>query len=368
MPRFFSAGNLYKRLSPLLRPLSGPYARIMRQRRAFWSGGAAFRPSRPCVSVGNIAWGGSGKTPLVDWMLSWAEGLLPRPLRVVVLTRGYGASPGPSPLPVTPQTPVAQAGDEPLLLARAHPAARILSFPRRAQAARFAEARLDPDLFLLDDGMQHLAVARQADLVLLRPEDVADQWNRVIPAGSWREDASALAAASAFLMKISPGDLEDIRPLITARLAAFNVPFFSFSLRISGLRPLCPDSSAPLPPEALRGKPYLLISGVAGPEQVEATARSLTGLAPARHLAFADHHPYTARDVQGILRAADGQAADLPILCTAKDGVKLLPFRPLFHSHPLLTLEAEVVFGPALFTAGSFPLWWEDWWQRHGRP
>jgi tetraacyldisaccharide 4'-kinase len=341
----------------------------MQRRRDFWTNGrAAFLPSRPCVSVGNIAWGGSGKTPLVDWLLTWAENRRPRPLRVAVLARGYGASPGGSPLAVTPRTPVAQAGDEPLLLARAHPTAHILSFPRRAEAARFAEAHLSPDLFLLDDGMQHLALARHADLVLLRPEDVAGQWNRVIPAGSWREGASALRAAAAFFMKISPRDLEDLRPHITDRLAAFGVPFFSFTLKGTGLRPLGPDMPPPLPPDALRGKPYLLISGVGGPDQVEATARSLMGLAPARHLAFADHHPYTLRDVRFILREADGQGADLPLLCTAKDGVKLLSFLPFFRTHPLLALEAEIAFGPVLFTPASFPQWWEEWWREHERP
>jgi tetraacyldisaccharide 4'-kinase len=315
--------------------------------------------------VGNIAWGGSGKTPLVGWLLTWAERRRPRPLRVVVLTRGYGASPGPSPLLVTSQTPAALAGDEPLLLARAHPEAHILSFPRRAEAARFAEARLNPDLFLLDDGMQHTAVARQADLVLLRPEDVADQWDRVIPAGSWREGASALKAASAFLMKISPEELEDLRPRIAGRLEAFGAPFFSFTLKASGLRLLGPEEACPPLPEDLRGKPYLLISGVGAPDQVEATARSLMGLAPARHLAFADHHPYTARDVRAILR--EDPTGNLPLLCTAKDGVKLLPFRPLFRGRSLLVLEAEVVFGPSLFTSLSFPQWWEDWWLRNGR-
>jgi tetraacyldisaccharide 4'-kinase len=318
--------------------------------------------------VGNIAWGGSGKTPLVDWLLSWAEKRRPRPLRVVVLARGYGASPGPAPLLVTPQTPAALAGDEPLLLAGSHPTARILSFPRRAESARFAEARLSPDLFLLDDGMQHLPVARQADLVLLRPEDLGEEWNRVIPAGSWREDASALGVAAAFLMKISPERLEALRPLISARLAAFGAPFFSFSLTGTGLSRLAQDAAAPPSPEALPGKPYLLISGVGAPDQLEATARSLMGLAPARHLLFADHHPYTERDVLGILREADKQGADLPLLCTAKDGVKLLSFQALFGKRPIFVLQARVDFGPALFSDVSFPQWWEDWWKRHGRP
>jgi tetraacyldisaccharide 4'-kinase len=263
---------------------------------------------------------------------------------------------------------VALAGDEPLLLALAHPEARILSFPRRAEAARFAQASLEPDLFILDDGMQHTAVARQADLVLLRPEDVAGQWDRVIPSGSWREGASALGLASAFLMKISPGDLEALRPQIASRLAAFGAPFFSFSLRGTALRPLGAARKAPFFPENLRGKPYFLISGVGNPDQLEATARSLMGLAPARHLAFGDHHPYTEGDVLAILREADRQAADLPLVCTAKDGVKLRSFQAFFGGHPLLVLEAEVAFGPFLFSAVSFPRWWEDWWRRHGRP
>ncbi|MDR1359534.1 MAG: tetraacyldisaccharide 4'-kinase, partial [Deltaproteobacteria bacterium] len=69
LPRFALAAALYRRLGPLLRPLSGPYARLMRARRGFWAE-RAFLASCPCVSVGNIAWGGSGKTPLVDWLLT----------------------------------------------------------------------------------------------------------------------------------------------------------------------------------------------------------------------------------------------------------------------------------------------------------
>jgi tetraacyldisaccharide 4'-kinase len=211
--------------------------------------------------------------------------------------------------------------------------------------------------------MQHLAVARQADLVLLRPEDVAEEWNRVIPAGSWREGKSALAAATAFLMKISPEDLKILRPRILSRLSAFGRPFFPFTLAGMGLRQLDGDPPALLSPEPFRGRPYLLVSGVGSPAQVETTARDLMGVFPARHLAYADHHPYRPCDARTILRQADGLDSDIPILCTAKDGVKLLAYRNIFRPHPLLALETEVVFGPALFTSAAFPLWWEDWWR-----
>ena len=66
-----------KRLRPLLTPVSLLYRRILAARRAKWEneGSPAFRPVCQCVSVGNIAWGGTGKTPVVDWLLGWSEAL-----------------------------------------------------------------------------------------------------------------------------------------------------------------------------------------------------------------------------------------------------------------------------------------------------
>ena len=370
-----NAKDLYHHLSPLLRPFSRPYALLMQRRRERYAKGkpAQFLPACPTVSVGNIAWGGSGKTPFVGWLLDWAK---EAGLRAVVLSRGYGASPGDVPLLVTPDTPAAKAGDEPLLLARTYPEAPVVVFPRRAESARFAEAHLAPALVILDDGMQHLAVGRDCDLVLLRPEDVAEEWDRVIPGGSWREGASALASATAFAMKIAPDDLARLTPLITKRLSAFSAPLFSFMLKPTGLRPLrwgCPQSdgaSGAMPGASgqcddLYGQPYMLISGVGEPAQVEATAATLMGLAPAAHKIFADHHLFTEEDARAIRQAANAHAPFLPILCTAKDAVKLEPLAALFQEHPVLVLEIGLAFGPALFTTKTFAEWWANWWQEN---
>jgi len=167
---------LQKSLYPLLRPLGAAYRVLMRARRRRYENGAACRTDVPCVSVGNIGWGGSGKTPVVQWLLQWAAG---HGLHAVVLTRGYKASPPGLPYVVTPQSPAAHAGDEPLMLARSCPQGTVVVDPVRSRSARWAQERLDPDFFVLDDGFQHVQVARDTDLVLLKKDDLHAEWGIV---------------------------------------------------------------------------------------------------------------------------------------------------------------------------------------------
>lgn len=360
--------DIYSRLSPYLRPFGLPYSCLMRLRRALYQQGVfnSHTPTCPVISIGNIAWGGSGKTPLTGCLLQWAED---KGLKAVVLTRGYKGSPGKRPLLVRRDTPVEQSGDEALQLARAFPKASVVVFPKRAQAARFAENCLAPDFIVLDDGMQHLALQRNLDIVLLRPEDLLGEWNRAIPSGAWREGASALAAASAFCVKVSPADFEALLPAAQERLAAFGRPLFSFVLQPLGLRPVFPRQGKNHPllsPEEYKDKPYLLISGVGDSGQVEKTACELMGRPPVSHFAFDDHYPYTETDVQGVLKLSP---APLPMVCTAKDAVKLKAFESAWGNVPLWTLETRVAFGPCRDYgaegegAVSFLDWWESRWR-----
>lgn len=183
-------------LYPLLYPFSKIYSFAMSYRRKQYEAGAKeqFSPKAPCVSVGNISWG-SGKTPVVSWLLEWAEHNHYSP---VVLTRGYKAAPPRTPYLVTPESTAKQAGDEPVMLATAHRKAHIVVDPIRKRSGAWAEKKFRPELMVLDDGFQHLAVNRDLNLVLLKPEDLTKEWDRVIPAGSWREDQSALSRAHAF--------------------------------------------------------------------------------------------------------------------------------------------------------------------------
>ena len=324
---------------------------------------SAYSPSCPCISVGNIAWGGTGKTPLTGWLLDWAE---KQGIKAVVLSRGYGANPGTRPLLVSADTPVERSGDEPLLLARAFPKASVVVFPRRSEAARFAENHLSPDLLILDDGMQHLQVRRDADLVLLCPEDFTREWNRVIPSGPWREGPSALSSASAFAIKADAEKFASVSSAAQERLASYGKPLFSFSLIPLGLRPLSPEQGQEmLSPDIYRKNPYILLSGVGNPLGVEETARTLLGREPVQHFDFDDHHRYSAVEIQALLKIA---GVPLPLVCTAKDAVKLEHLGDIWGLTPVWVMETRVEFGPWLdfsedgHASGGFSGWWEKWW------
>jgi tetraacyldisaccharide 4'-kinase len=352
---------------------------LMRARRALYARGvfASYAPSCPCVSVGNIAFGGSGKTPLVSFLLELTAAL---GKKAVVLSRGYGGRGGSRPLLVGPDTPPALCGDEPLMLARAHPEATVIADPRRVEAARLAERRFAPDMLILDDGMQHLSLRRDADIVLLRPADLAEDRGRVIPSGPWREGPSALKAAAVFAVKEDTGAAGSLPAASAAYLATLGRPVFPFHLEPSGLRSLFPGKAgAPLPaygdsggcrpgpagawaPRPLlergdyAGRPYMLWSGVGNPEGVERTAAALIGREPERRCDFSDHHAFSRADVETALRFGN----NLPVVCTPKDAVKLEAFAGLFENVALWVLETRPCFSAPLFADFSFA----DWWQR----
>ncbi len=349
--------ELQRRLYPLLAPLGRVYAWGMAERRKAHALGRrpATMPPAPCVSVGNIALGGSGKTPLVGWIVEWA---VARELRPCVLTRGYGGKPPRLPLPVTQDADWQETGDEPLLLARRFPQAHVLVDPRRARAVEFARIHLAPRIFIMDDGMQHLRLHRHLDLILLRLRDFTTDWGRVLPAGPWREGLSALRAGAAFLVKAEPESFLDHAGSIEKRLASFGRPVFSFSLRPQGLYRVTDGAALAAPPDG----DYVFVSGLGDNPQAAATAQRFMGRAPAQVLAFRDHHVYGQNDVERIRRAKEEHDARV-VICTEKDAVKLAAFAlPWLHA-----LRVEVAFGPALFADMPFDLWWEERWRQQSQ-
>lgn len=325
--------ELQRRLRPALLPFGALYSLALRLRRAAYESGrpGSWRPNCPVVSVGNIGWGGSGKTPLCGHILDWAEA---REEHALVLTRGYGAKPGRLPLLVTPGADPAECGDEPLLLARSHPLARVVVDPVRRRSGPWAYERFDPDFVLLDDGFQHLPVARDLDLVSLTPNDIAAGWNRVCPAGTWREGASALARASAFLVKTPADRADELLHAGMRRLARFDRPVFTFHLRPDGLTRL--DGTPAAPGD---GRDYALATGIADPAQAAQTAAMLLGRPPRALIPFADHHAFAAQDVARIRDAAAGAR----VVVTAKDAVKLAGAP---GAEDFLVLRVSVAFGP----------------------
>jgi tetraacyldisaccharide 4'-kinase len=250
------------------------------------------------------------------------------------------------------------------MLARAHPEAAVIVCPRRVEAARLAERLFAPDVLILDDGMQHLALRRNADIVLLRPADLADDRGKVVPSGPWREGASALRAATLFAVKEDTGAAGSLPAESLAYLASLGRPVFPFYLAPTGLRAMFQGnaetsdtgvSSRPLARMEYEGTPYLLLSGVGNPDGVERTAAALIGRGPERRCDFDDHRAFSPADVGAVRKAA----GNLPVVCTLKDAVKLEAFAGLFADTPLWVLETRPCFSAPLFADFSLADWWE---------
>lgn len=282
-----------RRLRPLLWPAARCYSGIQKARRYAYRRGL-LRPvecGRPVVSVGSLLAGGSGKTPFV---LHLAARLATATYRVAILSGGFGGrarKPGRVERGSDPQS----CGDEPLLLARATPAAVWIGRNRADLARRLAN---DYDLFLLDDGYQHLRLSRAFNICLVPNQPVGD----ILPAGLWRERPSALVDAD-FVACVEdvPGWLCDFYagPVGTVE--------FGPGEWHSGSEPATPPARV------------LAFCGIARPERFLAT---LAGFELRDTALFRDHHRYTAGDLDTLWARASRTGAEA-LVTTAKDAVRI---------------------------------------------
>lgn len=345
--------QIQKVLSPILAPISKGYGAVMSRRAEKYSSGEyeRFRPECPCISVGNIGSGGSGKTPLADWLLKWAEqeGLL-----TVLLTRGYGAKPAQLPYLVNRLSPVTEAGDEPLMLANGNPQAKIVVDPVRKRSGAWATQEFNPGLMLLDDGFQHMAVERDLDFVLLTPDDFSIGWDKVIPRGTWRESVQALQRADVFFVKSSPDAFRRMYWLIQEKLAKFGKPVFQFELKAKGLKLLGGGERFDFGSEK-----YLLFAGIGKPEILREDAGKYMGRSPEEFIIFKDHHAYTAQDVESIRKKAAAAGAKR-IVCTPKDAVKLTKL----GCEGFYVIDLEVEFRESIFFDDTEDAPFDKWWNK----
>jgi len=184
------------------RPLSPLYSCLMANRSTFYRKGyfTQHRLEVPVISVGNLVMGGTGKTPLVQYI---ADLLVCHNRKPAVLSRGYK---GTSQLPVNIVSNgkeilmnAVEAGDEPRLLADTLPGVAVLTGKKRFLTGRYAIDNLVIDTVILDDGFQHLAVQRDLDLVLFSVHKLLGN-GRVLPGGELREPISSLHRADAFII------------------------------------------------------------------------------------------------------------------------------------------------------------------------
>ncbi len=285
--------------------------------RQAWFSRRAKRLPRPVISVGNLHWGGGGKTPMVAAI---AAHLRDAGRRVSILTRGYGSkgegvrilSRGEGPL-LGPKL----AGDEPVLLAGQLPGVSVIVCPDRFLAGQHALERLEPapEIFLLDDGFSHLALHRDLDLLVFPASDPFGG-GKLAPSGRLREPLRSAGRADAVLLTGAPDHTSNLGGQLatTLRPYGFEGPGFA-SQTLSGEPQLATQG------EIRPGCRVLVVAGIARPATFFETVSRLD-FEIAERLEFSDHHAYPKASLEKIRDAYRRHSADL-VLTTGKDRVKL---------------------------------------------
>jgi tetraacyldisaccharide 4'-kinase len=279
----------------------------------------------PVVSVGNMTLGGTGKTPMVEWLARWYRA---RGVRVVLVSRGYGAEQG-------------AANDEALELEQRLPDVPHVQNPDRVGAARMAIEEFESELVILDDGFQHRRLARDLDLVLI---DALEPFGfeHVFPRGTLREPLSGLARAQVIALSRSDAVSAEDRSAIEKRVRRY-APAATWIEVAHPPRGLANAAGQHAPVDTIAGRRVAAFCGIGNPSGFRHTLASV-GADVAALREFPDHHAYTREDVESLSHWAASLAVEA-VICTAKDLVKLRVERlggvPLWA----LAIELEVVRG-----------------------
>ena len=267
----------------------------------------------PVISVGNLSTGGTGKTPFA---IALAKLLLAEGLHVDVLSRGYGRRSSAA-ARVDSDGTAEEFGDEPLLIAR-EAGVPVFVGHRRYEAGLLAERESAfRGVHLLDDGFQHRQLARDADIVLVNSEDLAD---RLLPAGNLREPLPALRRATVFA-----APLDDEAAVARLRGMGLTQPVWRFRREMA-----VPEVDGPV----------VSFCGIARPEQFFAGLEA-AGVAIATRHAFRDHHRFADGDLR-MLNGLAKKARAVALVTTAKDRVRLGALEAGLEV-PLLTAGLRVV-------------------------
>ncbi len=296
-----------------LLPLSGLFCLLAVIRRLIYRTGLikSQRVSVPLIVIGNISVGGTGKTPMVAWMVDYlrAQGFKP-----AIISRGYGGKAKKWPQQVRPDSDPAMVGDETVLLAR-RCGCPVAAAPQRISAARALLEHTDCNIIISDDGMQHYDMHRDLEIAVV--DGVRRFGNSYcLPAGPLREPISRLNSVDMVVVNGLASRSEFSMTLKGERISRIDKPCIAQPLK------------------ALAGCQVHAVAGIGNPKRFFDQLRA-SGLEVIEH-PMPDHHPYVADDICFT--------DDLPVLMTEKDAVKCQRFVDERHWVLPVTAELDEVF------------------------
>jgi tetraacyldisaccharide 4'-kinase len=292
-------------LRGVLRAAECFYAAAVRWRNRRYDSGATavHRVGVPVVSAGNLTLGGTGKTPLVEWLAAWFHA---RGVRVAVVSRGYGANSG-------------EENDEARELRALLPDVPHVQNPDRVAAAGEAIREFQAELIVLDDGFQHRRIGRDLDIVLL---DALEPFGfgHVFPRGMLREPVEGLRRADVVVLSradlLGPSERTEVW-----RIVKSHAPAALRAETVHAPRELIAADGRRSPLETIRGQSVAAFCGIGNPAGFRHTLETC-GCRIAGFREFPDHHRYTLKDVDLLVEWSQGLAAST-MVCTCKDLVKL---------------------------------------------
>ena len=303
-------------LACLLWPLSLLMGLLVRLRRGLYAARIfpSGHPGVPVIVVGNVVAGGAGKTPVV---MAVVRHLQARGWRPGVVSRGYGRS-STDCRAVLPDSPPSAAGDEPLLIARQCKVPVFVASQRLEAAQALRQSHPDIDIIVCDDGLQHLALARNIEVCVFNTDGVGNGW--LLPAGPLREPW--------------PRPVDLVVHAGTAPKGG-RAPCFAMQRSLAPTAVRADGSQVPL--HQLQAQPLLALAGIARPRDFFALLQQ-SGLEPQRTLALPDHYDYDSWQ----------RPSDKPytLICTEKDAAKL------WRLHPdALAVPLRLEIAPGFFEA-----------------
>ncbi len=319
----------------ILAPLTWPLAALLRLRHALYDAGLlrSTRPAVPTIAIGNLALGGTGKTPMLELVLRTLEDQRP----LAPLSRGYGRQ-GTDIHEVHPGDTADRSGDEPVQVKRNFPAVRVFVGVDRVKAiAAIQELVPGVKAVVLDDALQHRRLDAGLNILLTTARRPYCD-DALVPVGTLRDLRARARCAQVVVVTKCPALPTPAEQAVWRERLGLRPHQQLFFAGLAHGAPCLPDGR-PLAPPPGREHSALVVTGIARPEPLVAHARSLFGRV--EHLRFRDHHAFTAADLARLAGRFDTFApAPKVLITTEKDAARL---RPLLADGPLRDLPVATI-------------------------